>query len=51
MCKFMCVSDKYCKEHLSLIFRILNMPKIDPIIKNNIIISMGDLLHRFPNNI
>jgi condensin complex subunit 1 len=48
-CKFMCVSEKYCQEHMKMLFSILNKPTMDSVIKNNIIISMGDLLRRFPN--
>lgn len=48
-CKFMCISEKYCCAHMSTLFSTLSRPNMDPIIKNNIIISMGDLLHRFPN--
>jgi condensin complex subunit 1 len=48
-CKFMCISEKYCRDHMSTLFSTLSRPNMDAIIKNNIIISMGDLLHRFPN--
>jgi condensin complex subunit 1 len=48
-CKFMCISEKYCQEQMPTLFSILTKPNMDPVIKNNIIISMGDLLHRFPN--
>lgn len=48
-CKFMCVSSNYCKQQLPNLIKILNQPKIDPAIRNNIIIAIGDLLHRFPN--
>lgn len=48
-CKFMCISEKYCSQHMGTLFATLVKPNMDPIIKNNIIISMGDLLHRFPN--
>lgn len=48
-CKFMCISAEYCQAHFPNLLKILNKPKIDSVIKNNIIIAIGDLLHRFPN--
>ena len=50
LCKFMCVSSEICKDNLSLIFEILDS-RIDYGVKANIIISMGDLFNRFPNDL
>lgn len=47
-CKFMCVSGTFCKENLELLFKLMSSDS-DPIIKNNVIISLGDLMHRYPN--
>ena len=43
LCKFMCVSGEFCKENLDMLFKLMNS-KIDPTIKNNIIISLGIIL-------
>jgi len=48
LCKYMTVSHEFCEKHLNLVFALLKC-KIDPITKTNIIISIGDLIHRFPN--
>ena len=48
LCKIMCVSSKICTDNLPLIFELLDS-KIDFGIKNNIIVSVGDLFSRFPN--
>lgn len=45
----MCISADYCQAQFPSLLKILNKPKIDSVIKNNIIIAIGDLLHRFPN--
>ena len=45
----MCISATYCQNHIGNLIKILAKPKINSVIKNNIIIAMGDLLHRFPN--
>ena len=50
LCKFMCVSSKICMDNLDLIFEILGS-KIEFGVKANIIISLGDLFNRFPNNL
>ena len=49
LCKFMCVSEVLCKEHLDLIFELLDMA-IDSEVKSNIIISIGDMFNRFTNS-
>lgn len=45
----MCISVEYCEANFNNLIKILNKGKIDSVIKNNIIIAIGDLLHRFPN--
>lgn len=50
LCKIMCVSSKICKENLGLIFQILKS-QIDFSVKTNVIIAMGDLFNRYPNDL
>ena len=50
LCKFMYISKKYANDNLSTIFALIKS-HIDPSIKSNIIISIGDLCNRFPNNL
>lgn len=45
----MCISPSYCEKELPNLLKLLSKHKINPVIKNNIIIAIGDLLHRFPN--
>lgn len=42
MTKLMCVSARFCEEHLLLLFKILETSK-DPIIRSNIVIALGDI--------
>ena len=61
LCKYMCVSQSVCDKQLQLLFTILvKSPKemnsrasIDgyATIRNNIIVSIGDLACRFPNSV
>lgn len=48
VCKYMCTSNEFCNENLNLLFALLKC-KIDPITKTNIIVALGDLIHRYPN--
>jgi condensin complex subunit 1 len=48
LCKYMCCSEVFCSENLNKLFALLGT-KTDPITKTNIIISLGDLIHRYPN--
>jgi condensin complex subunit 1 len=48
LCKFMCVSEKFCEEHLHLLLTILERSS-DPITRSNIIIAIGDLVVCFNN--
>lgn len=40
--KFMCVSSKFCEEHLLLLLRMLETSR-DPNIRSNIVIALGDI--------
>ena len=51
LAKFMCLSEKYCAQNIQLIFKLLGSRNTDSTIKNNIIVSIGDLLHRWPNTV
>lgn len=45
----MCLSSSFCEARFSQLLKLLNSPNINSVVKNNLIISFGDLLHRFPN--
>ncbi|KAL9657457.1 hypothetical protein ABK040_016725 [Willaertia magna] len=60
LCKYMCVSQEVCDSNMRLIFSILlKTPEIlskqamdgYASIRNNIIVSIGDLACRFPNSV
>lgn len=51
LCKFMCLSKRFCEENLNLLFEILESPKINPTLKLNVTVSFGDLVNRFPNTL
>jgi condensin complex subunit 1 len=46
----MSISKKFCEENLEILFKIL-ASDCDYIIKTNIVISLGDLLHKFPKEV
>ncbi len=48
LCKLMYTSEKFCAGHLEELFTLLKA-NIDPVIKHNIVISLGDIANRFPN--
>ena len=48
LCKYMCVSSKFCGEHLHLLFVALSKQE-DSVLRGNIVIAVGDLAFRFPN--
>lgn len=50
LCKFMCLSERYCAQHMQLLLQLLRNARSTEI-KNNIIIAFGDLLHRWPNTV
>jgi condensin complex subunit 1 len=51
LCKFMCLSERYCAKHITLLFHLLSSSNSDSNIKNNIMVALGDLLHRWPNTV
>jgi condensin complex subunit 1 len=44
----MCVNKQLCIDNVKMILGILKK-RIDPVVKNNLLISLGDFLHRYPN--
>jgi condensin complex subunit 1 len=50
LCKIMCVSSIICQKNLDLIFSFLNS-RIDDGVKTSIILALGDLFNRFPNQL
>ncbi|CAK56283.1 unnamed protein product (macronuclear) [Paramecium tetraurelia] len=51
MCKFMCLSESYCRQNIEMLFNIMKCPLFDQVVKNNVLISIGDLLHMWPNTV
>jgi condensin complex subunit 1 len=52
LCKLMCVSSSFCEKHLPLLFKVLTNEKfIDTTTQANIIVALGDLAFRFPNEV
>ena len=50
LCKFMCVSRTFCKNHLDLLFVALaRAPLENEVLRANTVIAVGDLAFRFPN--
>jgi len=47
LCKFMCISQTFCLEHLQLLFTVLAKSK-ESAVRANIVVSVGDLAFRFP---
>ncbi len=41
--KLMCISEAFCIKHMDILIEILKRPKIDAVIKNNVLICLGDL--------
>ena len=48
LCKFMCISPKFCEDHIPFLFELLESD-INPSLKLNVIAGFGDLVNRFPN--
>lgn len=48
LCKFMCISSKFCEDHLPFLFDLLNS-NIDATLKLNVCAAFGDFINRFPN--
>ncbi|KAL9181578.1 LOW QUALITY PROTEIN: hypothetical protein ACHAXT_010383 [Thalassiosira profunda] len=52
LCKCMCISKSFCEKHLSLLFSVLaKAPNDDQDLRANIVIALGDLAFRFPNEV
>lgn len=52
LCKFMCVSSSFCEQHLPVAFTALaNAPADDVTLRANMVIALGDLAFRFPNEV
>ena len=48
LCKFMCISPKFCEEHIMFLFELLGKD-INPSLKLNVVAGFGDLINRYPN--
>ena len=52
LCKCMCISKSFCEKHLSLLFSVLGKaPNDDQDLRANIVVALGDLAFRFPNEL
>ena len=52
LCKCMCVSRSFCEKHLPLLFSVFaNAPNDDQDLRANIVVALGDLAFRFPNEV
>ena len=52
LCKCMCISKTFSEKHLPLLFSVLSKaPNDDQDLRANIIIALGDLAFRFPNEV
>ena len=52
LCKCMCISKSFCEMHLPLLFSVLGKaPNDDQDLRANIVIALGDLAFRFPNEL
>ena len=53
LCKFMCISMSFCEKHLPLLCDILAKAATaeDTVLISNIVIALGDLAFRFPNEV
>ena len=52
LCKCMCISKSFCEMHLSLLFSVLaKAPNDDQDLRANIVVALGDLAFRFPNEV
>lgn len=40
--KFMCVSSKFCEDHLMMLFKVLETSR-EPAVRSNIVIALGDI--------
>lgn len=51
LCKFMCISKRFCEENLPLLFEILESEEVNANLKLNVCVAFGDLVNRFPNTL
>ena len=52
LCKCICVSKSFCEKHLPLLFSVLaKAPNDDQDLRANIVVALGDLAFRFPNEV
>ena len=52
LCKCMCISKSFCEKHLPLLFSVLSKaPNDDQDLRANIVVALGDLAFRFPNEV
>ena len=51
LCKLMIVDAKICEENLQLLFTLLHNRNVEPELRSNLIIALGDLALRFPNSL
>jgi len=52
LCKCMCISKTFCEKHLPLLFSVLaKAPNDDQDLRANVVIALGDLAFRFPNEV
>lgn len=46
LCKFMCVSSRFCEDHLELLFELLDK-SAEPTVRSNLVIALGDIAVSF----
>ncbi len=49
--RLMCVDAECCRQSLPVLFAALDSPGVDSTVKNSLLASLADLLHRFPNEV
>lgn len=47
--KLMALEASFCEAHMPLLFRLLGHAGLEPGVRNNLVIALGDLAFRFPN--
>jgi len=47
LCKMMCISRKFCVDHLQVVFTVLSRSEL-PTVRSNIAVALGDIAFRFP---
>jgi condensin complex subunit 1 len=50
LAKMMMVSSNFCEDHIQLLVTVLEK-STEPVTRSNLIVALGDLSYRFPNNI